>query len=203
MKFLASLVIVGSTTVTSLQKLFPDVQDPKCQNLEFYSREDWKAEPYACYSRFNGYNVKQLYLHHTVSPTACYNNCLNEVKSMQNYHKNTLDWCDIGYSWILGSDGKFYEGRGWEAVGAHTPGFNDWAYALTIIGDYTHRLPPAWIINRIEEFKDCAIKASYLRDSVELRGHRNALNTECPGDQLYHYLNNFESYQPGPTIYWW
>ena len=33
-------------------------------------------------------------------------------------------WSDIGYSFLVGGDGKVYEGRGWNHVGAHTSGYN-------------------------------------------------------------------------------
>ena len=33
-------------------------------------------------------------------------------------------WNDIGYSFLVGGDGKVYEGRGWNHVRAHTSGYN-------------------------------------------------------------------------------
>jgi hypothetical protein len=33
-------------------------------------------------------------------------------------------YCDIGYSFLIGGDGNVYEGRGWDRLGAHTEGFN-------------------------------------------------------------------------------
>jgi hypothetical protein len=31
-------------------------------------------------------------------------------------------YCDIGYSFLIGGDGNVYEGRGWDRVGSHTIG---------------------------------------------------------------------------------
>jgi hypothetical protein len=37
---------------------------------------------------------------------------------------DTNGWADIGYSFGVGEDGRIYEGRGWDRVGAHTSGYN-------------------------------------------------------------------------------
>ena len=39
-------------------------------------------------------------------------------------------WSDIGYSFLIGGDGRVYEGRGWGRVGAHTYGYNSRAYGI-------------------------------------------------------------------------
>lgn len=116
---------------------------------------------------------------------------------------NSNGWCDIGYSWVLGSDFKFYEGRGWNAQGAHTPGFNDWNYGLTVIGDYTHRLPTSKTMERVNDFLECGIDAGYFRENVKVRGHRQVRETECPGENYYHYLfeNLNDKFLPGVGRY--
>jgi N-acetylmuramoyl-L-alanine amidase len=35
---------------------------------------------------------------------------------------------DIGYHFLVGENGKVYEGRGWDRQGAHSPGWNNDAY---------------------------------------------------------------------------
>ena len=39
-------------------------------------------------------------------------------------------------SFLVGEDGNGYEGRGWDKVGAHTPGFNDRGIAISVIGSF-------------------------------------------------------------------
>lgn len=182
--------------------MFSDSPLEECRGLESFNRTEWGALPLSerpCEaSLFNGFNVKYLFLHHTVSPESCYDDCIAEMQSMQKFHTQDRGWCDIGYSWVLGSDMRFYEGRGWNKVGAHTPGFNDWAYALSIIGDYTHRLPTKSTIDMIDLFVKCSISIGRLRDSLEIRGHRQAKETECPGEQFYHYMFQMSKFGLGP-----
>ena len=54
---------------------------------------------------------------------------------------DTRKWSDIGYSFLIGGDGKIYEGRGWNKSGAHTQGFNSQGYGVAFIGDFTSTNP--------------------------------------------------------------
>jgi hypothetical protein len=63
--------------------------------------------------------------------------CAAIVRSYQNYHIDCNGWNDIGYNFLIGEDGNVYEGRGWEAVGAHAPTYNTRSIGICIIGDFT------------------------------------------------------------------
>ena len=48
-------------------------------------------------------------------------------------------------SFLIGCDGNIYEGRGWNALGAHTNGYNSVGYGNCFIGKFsdTNPLPAA------------------------------------------------------------
>ncbi len=48
---------------------------------------------------------------------------------------------------MIGGDGNVYEGRSWNAVGAHTYGFNDVGYGTCFLGDFMDELPTADAVN--------------------------------------------------------
>ena len=48
---------------------------------------------------------------------------------------------DIGYNFLVGEDGRAYQGRGWEIEGVHTEGCNTRAIGIAFIGDFSERLP--------------------------------------------------------------
>jgi hypothetical protein len=54
---------------------------------------------------------------------------INMILIMLAKQSNTQNlspgFTDIGYSFVVGEDGNVYEARGWDAVGAHTYGYND------------------------------------------------------------------------------
>lgn len=41
------------------------------------------------------------------------------------------------FSFLVGNDGRIYEGAGWHKIGAHTRGFNTRSLGIAFIGDYT------------------------------------------------------------------
>ena len=46
------------------------------------------------------------------------------MKGIQDYHMDDRDWWDIGYNFLIGQDGRIYEGRGFTVQGAHCSGWN-------------------------------------------------------------------------------
>ena len=46
--------------------------------------------------------------------------CSAEVRKVQDFHMGPgRNWWDIGYNFLIGEDGRIYEGRGFDAQGAH------------------------------------------------------------------------------------
>ncbi|KAK2159880.1 hypothetical protein LSH36_144g04046 [Paralvinella palmiformis] len=70
---------------------------------------------------------------------------------------------DIGCNFLVGNDGRIYEGRGWKFEGQHVEGFND----------------------------------GYITEDYELFGHRDAVQTMCPGDCLYSIIQRWPHFANG------
>jgi len=54
---------------------------------------------------------------------------------------NSKEWSDFGYSFLVGSDGRVYEGRGLNVAGVHTKGYNSRSYAVSFIGNFSNKSP--------------------------------------------------------------
>ena len=56
-------------------------------------------------------------MHHSAEKE-CFDldSCIAEVRFIQNLHMDKNDWDDIGYSFLIGVDGRVYEGRGWNVL---------------------------------------------------------------------------------------
>lgn len=80
------------------------------------------------------------------------------VRSIYNYHANTLGWGDIGYHLVIDPEGRIYQGRGGAPVpvfqfpplggvtppvvtGGHVGGFNNGNIGISLLGDFTWRGP--------------------------------------------------------------
>src|SRR3990172_8545207 len=60
---------------------------------------------------------------------------MEAVRSIERYHVREKGWAGIGYSFLITQSGHTYEGRGWQRVGAHTPGRNSSAYGVCFLWD--------------------------------------------------------------------
>ncbi|XP_077069734.1 N-acetylmuramoyl-L-alanine amidase-like [Siphateles boraxobius] len=163
------------------------------------TRSQWGAASYIGSPSYLSLPVPYLFIHHTYrpsSPCTTFEQCASEMRSMQRYHQQSNGWSDIGYSFVAGSDGNLYEGRGWNWVGAHTYGYNSRGYGVCFIGDYTSTLPSRSAINMVRyDFTSCAVNGGRLSSSYSLYGHRQADATECPGNTLYREIQTWERYK--------
>jgi N-acetylmuramoyl-L-alanine amidase len=66
-------------------------------------------------------------------------------------------WDDIGYNFLIGEDGRAYEGRGWDTHGAHTGSWNGVSHGISVIGDFTLRNPNSAAINAINNLIACGV----------------------------------------------
>ena len=80
-----------------------------------------------------------MVIHHGGIQHYCFKQetCSEIVRSYQNLHIDVRGWIDIGYQFVIGEDGNIYEGRGWNFIGAHAPGYNAQSIGISIIGDFS------------------------------------------------------------------
>ena len=84
-----------------------------------------------------------------------------------HYVPHILGWNDIGYSFLIGEDGRAYEGRGWGTQGAHTLGYNTNAHGISVIGTFTSKNPNQLALNAINALIDCGMAAvSISKDNL-------------------------------------
>ncbi|KAM4634249.1 peptidoglycan recognition protein 6 [Polymixia lowei] len=158
----------------------------------------WGAEPYRGSPTFLSLPLTFMYIHHTSTPSQpclTFQQCSADMRSMQRFHQEDRGWDDIGYSYVAGSDGYIYEGRGWHWQGAHTLGHNSIGYGVSFIGDYSSRLPSQHSMQLVRDrLASCAIGGGRLVANFTLQGHRQVVNTSCPGNTLYNEIRGWEHF---------
>jgi hypothetical protein len=127
--------------------------------------------------------VTHFFLHHTTGNQQ--RDKAGWVRAIQRFHQQDRGWSDVAYSWIVDSNGKIYEGRGWESVGAHTRGHNSTGVAVAYLGDGGVAVPPA-ALAALREVADASDE--FFGRSLERLPHRAVGNTTCPGDVLAGWL---------------
>ncbi|XP_063048287.1 peptidoglycan recognition protein 6 isoform X2 [Engraulis encrasicolus] len=164
---------------------------PRCQ---------WGAEAYRGEPTILSLPLSFLYIHHTSSPSEpclTFEACSRDMRSMQRFHQEDRGWDDIGYSFVAGSDGYIYEGRGWHWQGAHTKGHNSRGYGVSFIGDYMAHVPSSSALNLVKhDLATCAVSGGRLVQDYVVHGHKQVVaGTSCPGDALYANVQNWEHYK--------
>lgn len=71
---------------------------------------------------------------------------------------NELEWADIGYNFLVGGDGRIYEGRGWKRVGAHTQNYNSKSIAISFMGNFDKELPNTAMLTAAKNLIDCGVQ---------------------------------------------
>ncbi|KAM8793918.1 N-acetylmuramoyl-L-alanine amidase, partial [Eudromia elegans] len=159
----------------------------------------WGARPYRGTPLALRPPLASVFIHHTLEPGApcrSFAACARAARAVQRFHQDARAWDDIGYSFLVGSDGYLYEGRGWRWVGAHTRGYNSRGYGVGYVGDYTGAPPDAEALALVRDaLLPCAVRAGHLRPGYSLRGHRQVGSTQCPGDSLFREIRTWRGFQ--------
>jgi len=70
----------------------------------------------------------------------------------------SIGWDDIGYSFLIGEDGRVYEGRGWGVVGAHTLNYNSVSYGFCVIGNFMDHVPNEAALQATKDIIACGVQ---------------------------------------------
>ncbi|CAM5122395.1 unnamed protein product [Natator depressus] len=127
------------------------------------SRQQWGARPPKSRVLLRT-PVSYVILHHT-ERKRCYSEttCIQQVRAIQNYHMDKRGLADISYNFLIGEDGRVYEGRGWRTKGAHTKVFNSRSLGLAFLGTCsTETKPSVAALNVTKRLIQCAVSKGIL-----------------------------------------
>ncbi|MEZ4366090.1 MAG: N-acetylmuramoyl-L-alanine amidase [Kofleriaceae bacterium] len=152
--------------------------------IPIVGRAAWGARSPRCAS--GTHTPRRITLHHTDTPNDDTVSAEARVRGIQAHHTGNRKWCDIGYHFLIAADGRIFEGRPIDRVGSHTKGNNTDNVGIALIGAFNARAPTAAqrasaerLIAAISRAYDLPLGASTVR------GHRDYLSTDCPGDIPY------------------
>ncbi|WAX79694.1 N-acetylmuramoyl-L-alanine amidase [Streptomyces sp. KMM 9044] len=144
------------------------------------------------------------------------------IRSIYRYHTGSMGWRDIGYNFLVDKCGKIYEGRAGgvahPVLGSHTLGFNNSTMGVAVLGTFDTTSPPTAPVTGVAQLTawklglhgmDPSAKTYLTSDGgnlyakgTEVRlnvisGHRDGLNTVCPGGKFYDKLGVVRSAAAG------
>ena len=176
-----------------------------------YSRAQWGAdESIRNKSALRYGTVSAGFVHHTVNANDYTEAQVPGIlRSIYAYHVKSRGWSDIGYNFLVDRFGRIWEGRyggvDKNVVGAHTLGYNDYAFAMSAIGNFDVVEPPdvmlraygalfAWKL-ALNGVNPASTSQQVGKSTFQaINGHRDAGSTACPGRYLYAKIPTIRAY---------
>lgn len=84
--------------------------------------------------------------------------CLHLFILIYTFKKYFKGWGDIGYNFVIGGDGRVYEGAGWSREGVHTYAWNKKSYGISFVGNYMSLKPKEYMLHAARKLIVCGIK---------------------------------------------
>lgn len=198
--FLLAIEVAASPTVT--RTAAPDIVT-KFQWGSMKEGEFYQDQPFDPYSQGPLGGAVAITVHHTSLPLGTNppnsEEDVKKVQSIQRYHVSKR-WGDVGYHFLIGSDGSIYQGRPIEYTGTHAPP-NSHNVGVSVIGDFQTKEYPSetqlaalmrlttWLCDRFD-IDPTATITLFEQSNPAVCGHRDWGSTDCPGDRLYVLLPN-------------
>ncbi|CBY14000.1 unnamed protein product [Oikopleura dioica] len=162
----------------------------------FVPRAHWEARLPLGIDNYFHYDGIGVIGHHT-HWDRCFDivDCIKEVKKVQDYHMDGNGWWDVGYNFLIGEDGRIYEGRGFHIQGAHCSGWNTQTLGFTIMGSFISDLPNSRALNAAKQLMREMEKRGFIDERCwSFFGHRDKGNTTCPGDRLFEEFKEWKNF---------
>jgi len=154
------------------------------------TRAQWGARQRVCGSI---HTPNKITIHHTVTPNNDSMSMPARMRQIQAFHIDSRGWCDIGYHFLVGQDGKVYQGRYENRSGAHAANANINNAGISFIGDFSTVTPTNAMLDAAASIVD-ALSSAYniSRNRTYIKGHREvgSTSTSCPGNKLFSLLQD-------------
>lgn len=173
----------------------------------FVPRSEWTSEPLnENINLLIEFPIQKIIVGHTDDTESCLTkaDCIAKV---QEIHARNSQLLDIPWNFLIGGDGKVYEGRGNLYEGEHTmnafgSNYNDIGIGIGFIGNFTTELPPYQMRNVFYEFIEQS--TLYMNFSVDykvfLQDQLIYKNTEASGLKSFLKLMLEEKFYEGKLI---
>lgn len=162
------------------------------RGYELVRRSAWTSAPVKSNNTPMG-TVTRITVHHTGEHAGLVGlPDMEVVRRIENYHRNEKRWAAIGYHFLVGKDGRIYEGRPVKFQGAHTSTENENNIGISVIGDFMHQLPNERQLSALRTFLDDH-RRKYGISKARIYGHRDLHASLCPGDALYGWVRQYRA----------
>ncbi|KAG8225495.1 hypothetical protein J437_LFUL014141, partial [Ladona fulva] len=149
------------------------------------SRADWRARPPKAITHMPFPVDKAIIIHTSDPKCSTPEECTRRLRGIQQYHMTKRNFTDISYSFLIGGDGRIYEGVGWHKTGSHTRGYNSNSLGIAFIGNFEDVHPSDAMMTDLRNLLACAVQQGELKTDYKLLGQKQVIATISPGKKLF------------------
>lgn len=160
--------------------------------MAFFNRASWGARRPKSRNVVAPADRKEFVVHYSTGQELGRTDYAEWVKSIQNYHMDVKDWSDISYNFLIAGNGDIFEGRGWDVIGAHSPGHNTIGIGVCFLGNDdpgVQDVPEAarrsirWLAEEADRHTGKKLVRLGHKDT-QRKGY-----TSCPGEELHTWVH--------------
>ena len=163
---------------------------PRATEPDIISVRQWGGSP-ANESLARRHSISRITLHHQGATFPRGKDPRGYLRDLQTWSRTTKGWIDVPYHYVIDLDGRVYEGRDIRFAGDTNTGYDPAGHALIeVVGNFEEVEPNEAQLDAVVKLM-ALLAARYDVPVAAIRGHRDvAPDTECPGRNLYRYLEN-------------
>lgn len=95
-----------------------------------------------------------------------------------------IGYADIGYHFVVDTNGRVWEGRSLAYAGAHVAGHNADNIGILALGNFNRQKPSTAIVVTLQKLV-AALQQHYSIRADHVFGHRELGASDCPGNHLF------------------
>ncbi|MDG9666273.1 peptidoglycan recognition protein family protein [Hahella sp. CR1] len=161
------------------------------QKHNVIERHKWGTKTPVANKLVKDWNFDSIVLHHSG------NDGKTDPVEIEQYHMTKKGWDDVGYHYLIHSNGTIYEGRKIFHKGSHVAGANTGKIGILLMGDFDEQW---WDVDDNLSKTHLAatnrliatIKSQFPHSIRKLGGHKEYLPNKgysCPGNQVMDKIN--------------
>jgi len=179
------LFVVGALATGCATQEYARVVSP-----EIVSATRWGATP-ANEALARRHVISHITLHHQGLAFPRGKDPQQYLRDLQSWSRKSKQWIDVPYHYVIDLDGLIYEGRDIRFAGDTNTAYDPAGHALIeVVGNFEEVEPNPAQLAAVADLMALLVRR-YGVPVENIRGHRDvAPGTECPGKNLYRYLEN-------------
>ncbi|XP_034255511.1 uncharacterized protein LOC117653749 [Thrips palmi] len=159
----------------------PPTPIPLPHGVQYVPKDQWRARPAKTGTRLRTPVDTVIVCHTGTASCSSAASCSTMVRGIQGYNMVDNGWDDIAYNFLVGGDGRVYEGRGWDTVGSFLYGWNSRSLGVAVIGSFTEDMPPADQRRQLASLLEWGVDLGKIKPQYRLVGACQLQSTKSPG----------------------